>query len=105
DVADLYSNLAVLTAICDANRVIFLKYPGNYTFTGLGLTVESHSLSHRIGDAGMVGTCVEGVVDMLLAIDDYYAKKFAHLVYQLDSFTEGDGTVLDNCAAVWFQEM
>ena len=106
DVADVYANIAVLSAICDANRVIFLKYPGNYTFSGLGHTTESHSLSHRIGNAGMIGTCVPGVLDMLADIDDYYARKFAHLVGQLDSFAEGDGkTVLDNTAAIWFQEM
>ena len=26
-------NIAVLTAICDANRVIFMKYPPNYVFS------------------------------------------------------------------------
>jgi hypothetical protein len=41
---------------------------------------------------------------MLLTIDDYHAKKFAKLVGLLDSVEEGDGTVLDNCAAVWLSE-
>jgi hypothetical protein len=85
--------------------VIFLKYPGNYTFRGMGHTIESHSLSHRIGNAGMTGTCVAGVLGMLAEIDDYYARKFAYLVGQLDSFAEGNGTVLDHSATVWFQEM
>src|SRR5690606_287269 len=31
-------------------------------------------------------------------------SKFAHLVSQLDAIAEGEGTLLDNCAAVWFQE-
>jgi hypothetical protein len=105
DAADIYSNVAVLAAVCNANPVIFLKYPASYVFRGLGLEIEAHSLSHRIGDAGMSGTCVPGVTDMLLQIDDYYAKKFAHIVGLLNSINEGDGTVLDNTAAVWFQEM
>jgi hypothetical protein len=105
DAADIYSNVAVLAAVCNANPVIFLKYPGSYVFRGLGLETEAHSLSHRIGNAGMSGTCVAGVVDMLLTIDKYYAAKFAHIVKQLDSIAEGDGKVLDNTAAVWFQEM
>jgi hypothetical protein len=42
---------------------------------------------------------------MLATIDDYHARKFAHLVGLLDGVDEGDGTVLDNCAAVWFNEM
>jgi hypothetical protein len=106
DTADIYSNLAVLSALCNANPVTVLKYPGNYIFRGLGLESENHGLSHRIGDAGMQGTCVTGVLDMLQTIDEYYAKKFAHLVKQLDSISEGEGqTLLDNTAAVWIQEM
>jgi hypothetical protein len=105
DGADIYSNVAVLAAICNANPVIFMKYPGSYVFRGLDLGTEAHSLSHRIGNAGMTGTCVSGVLGMLMKIDEYYAQKFTHLVAQLDAVAEGDGTVLDNSAAVWFQEM
>jgi hypothetical protein len=82
-----------------------MKYPASYVFSGLGLTTEAHSLSHRIGNAGMSGTCVAGVVDMLLTIDRYYAAKYARIVQLLDSIQEGDGTVLDNTAAIWFNEM
>jgi Protein of unknown function (DUF1552) len=105
DTADIFSSVAVLAALCDYSRVTFLKYPGNYIFRGLGLESENHGLSHRIGDPGMQGVCVGGVLDMLQTIDDFYARKFAYLVGQLNSFNEGDGTVLDNTAAVWFQEM
>lgn len=102
--ADLMLNLAVLTAICDMNRVIFMKFPGTHVFSFLDLTGDSHGLSHRTGDAEMGGACVNNVLDMIHTIDDWYAQKFAHLVGQLDSFEEADGTVLDNSATVWFQE-
>jgi hypothetical protein len=105
DAADVYANVAVLSAICNYNPITVLKFPGSYTFSGLGLNTEAHSLSHRIGNAGMTGTCVNGVIDMLLTIDDYYTRKFAHLVELLNSIPEGDGKVLDNTAAVWMQEM
>jgi hypothetical protein len=105
DGADIYANLAVLAAVCNANPVIFIKYPGNYVYSGLGLTLESHSASHRLNNANMSGTCVEGVLGMITKIDEYYAKKFAYLVGQLNSINEGDGTLLDNTATVWFQEM
>ncbi|WP_437735793.1 DUF1552 domain-containing protein [Sorangium sp. So ce1335] len=104
DGADLYSNFAVLAAACNATPVIFLKYPANYAFRGLGMTMESASLSYRVGSAAMQGTCVPGVIDMLLTIDDFYARKLAHLVEQLDRIDEGDGTLLDNSAVVWFQD-
>ncbi|KYF54108.1 Tat pathway signal sequence, partial [Sorangium cellulosum] len=104
DGADLYSNLAVLAAACNANPVIVLKYPANYLFQGLGATIESASLSYRVGSASMQGTCVPGVIDMLLTIDDFYTRKLAHLVEQLNRIDEGDGTLLDNSAVVWFQD-
>jgi hypothetical protein len=105
DAADIYSNIAVLAALCNANNVIFLKYPGNYIFSGLGVSAENHGLSHRIGNANQGGDCVPGVNEDLEIIDRYYVEKFAHLVATLDSVSEGDGTLLDNCAAVWFQEL
>ena len=55
DGADMYSVLAVLAAACNYNPVIFLKYPPNYTFTGLGINNDSHNLSHRLDSANMTG--------------------------------------------------
>jgi hypothetical protein len=98
-------NLAMLTSICDSNRVIFMKMPPNYVYKNLGLTVESHGLSHRIGNANMGGACLDGVMEMIAKIDLFYAQQFAFLVKQLDSITEGDKTLLDNTATVWMQEM
>ena len=104
-VTDVIYDLALLTAVCDANRVIYIKMPPNYVFSFLGLTVESHALSHRIGSANMGGACLNGVMDMLHSIDVWYAQQFAKLVGKLDGFQEAGGTVLDNSATVWFQEM
>jgi hypothetical protein len=104
-IAPIMFDLATLTAICDANRVIFLKMPPNYVFSFLGLTSESASLAHRVGSAAMGGQCLVGVMDMLHSIDVWYAQQFASLVGKLDSISEGDGTLLDNTATVWFQQM
>jgi hypothetical protein len=105
DAADIYSNLAALAAVCNANPVIFLKYPGNYVYSALGVQLESHSASHRLNNANMSGTCVDGVLGMLTKIQDFYAAKFAHLVGLLNQIDEGNGTLLDNTATVWVQEM
>jgi hypothetical protein len=108
DGADIYSNVAVLAAVCNANPVIVLKYPPNWVFKALGLTTESHSLWTRLQNLGE-GQCTYDQVAAALAdlvkIDTYHATKFAYLVSQLGSIDEGDGTVLDNSAAVWFQEV
>jgi hypothetical protein len=105
DGADLVSNLAVLAAACNANPVIVLKYPGSYLFKGLGISTESASLSGRLDNAGMNGPCAPDALKNLLTVDDYYAQKFAHLVGALESVAEGDGTLLDHSAAIWFNEM
>jgi hypothetical protein len=105
DGADIYSAIAALSASCNANPVIFMKYPGNYLFKGLGINTESHSVSHRLDNAGMSGSCLPNAVNYLLQIDTYYAQKFANLVKMLDSIPEGGGTVLDNSVAIWFNEM
>jgi hypothetical protein len=105
DNADLYSAIAALTAACNANPVIFLKYPNNFVFSGLGINADAHNQSHRLDNAGMQGACVPDAVQNLLKIDGYYAQKFANLVKYLDSMGEGDGTVLDNTVAIWMNEM
>jgi hypothetical protein len=105
DGADINSAIAVLSAACNSNPVIFMKYPGNYVFKGLGINTESHSLSHRLDNAGMQGSCLPNAVKMLLQVDAYYTQKFANLVQMLDSISEGDGTLLDHSATVWFNEM
>jgi hypothetical protein len=105
DRADVYSSIAVLTSVCNANPVVMLKYPQSFNFSGLGITAESEGLAGRLGNAGMDGPCLENAIEWLLKIDAYYASKFAKIVGMLNDISEGDGlTALDNTAAVWFQE-
>ncbi|HYQ42951.1 MAG TPA: DUF1552 domain-containing protein [Polyangiaceae bacterium] len=104
DNADLYAAIATLAAACNANPVIFLKFPSNFIFKGLGISADSHNLSHRLDNANMSGPCVPNAVENLLKIDGYYAQKFANLVRMLDSINEGDATLLDNLTAVWLSD-
>lgn len=106
DGADMYSVMAVLSAVCNYNPVTFLKYPPNYVFSGLSIPEEAHALSHRLSNANMSGSCYPNALNLLRTIDTYYATKFAKLVGMLDGIKNPDGsTLLDNTAAVWFQEM
>jgi hypothetical protein len=105
---DLMLNLIALTLICDMNRSIILLYPGYVTFNWEGImhTHEHHGLSHRTGDFGVGGACkVDGVLDMIHAIDKWYASKYAKLVGLLDSISEGGGKLLDNTATMWLPEL
>jgi hypothetical protein len=105
DNADLYSAIAALTVACNANPVVLLRYPNNYTYTGLGINADSHNQSHRLDSANMQGPCVANAVKNLITIDTYYATKFANLVSYLDKIPEGGGTVLDNSVAFWMNEL
>jgi len=102
--APVWMDLAVLTAICDMNRVIFLKMPAAYVFKFLGLTGDAASLSQRTGNAAMGGACVANVLEQIHTIDKWYAQQFAYLVGRLDSVMEGDRKLLDNTATVWLNE-
>jgi len=105
DGADLYSVMAVLAAACNYNPVIFLKYPGNYIYSGIGVNADSDNLSHHLDNAGLTGTCYPDVINLVRKVDTYYATKFAKLVGMLDGIKNGDGsTLLDSSAAVWFQD-
>ena len=114
--ANVFQDLAVLSALCDANRVIFMKMPANGNFSSVvnytdstGKTQkignDAHSISHRIGNALMGGQCVPDAIAQIHAVDKFYADRFAYLVGHLDSFSEGDVKLLDNTATVWIQEM
>jgi len=102
--ADLSTAIAVLAAVCQQNPVIFLKYPQDFVFKGLGLQTSNMQLASRIENSPLTGSCDSGVIDALLTIDDYYVRRFAKLLEMLDGFDEGDGKLLDHTAAVWFQE-
>jgi len=102
DGADVFSNLAVLAAACDASPAIVLRYPDNFVYSGLGITRDADTLAHRTGDSTMQGTCVPDVVDLLSVIDRFHAGKFAYLVGRLAELNDGDGSLLDQLAAVWF---
>ena len=92
DNADLYSAIAALTAACNANPVVvLLRFPNNFTYSGLGINADSHNQSHRLINANMQGPCVADAVANLMKIDTYYATKFANLVKYLDNIPEGGG--------------
>ena len=102
----MYSAMAVLAAACNYNPVIFLKYPPNYMFSGLGINADSHNLLTAWTTRACRGTCYPNSLTLLQTIDKYYASKFAKLVSMLDSIKKGDGsTLLDSTATVWFNEM
>jgi len=96
-----YAQMDVLAAAiaCDLTRVATLQWGGTgvYSpFLGSTFTKDHHTISHD--DQSAPGSPIE-------VIQNWYAKHFAYLLGKLDSMAEGNGTVLDNTAVVWFSEI
>ena len=104
--ANVMQDLAVLTALCDSNRVIFMKMPPNFVYKNLGLTVESHS--HLPPDRQRQHG--RHVRPNALGHDPHDRQVLRAAVRvprrQAGQLQRGNRkTVLDNTATVWFQEM
>jgi hypothetical protein len=102
-------NLAALTMICDANRVVLQHNQSfvTYNFDGMDTPADHHGISHRTGSAAVGGDTYdpEYYEPFIKVIDDWLGKKYAQFVKILDSIPEGDGTLLDNTATMWLPEL
>jgi hypothetical protein len=104
---DLMIQLIALTMMCDANRMIVLQWPGYVTFKWDGMMHEydHHGISHRNGSVAVGGTCIDGVIEQIKQIDDWYTGRYVKLVSLIDSIAEGEGTMLDSSAVMWLPEL
>lgn len=89
---------------CGATRIASLQWDravSHRTFPWLGLSNDKdtdghHKLAHDATDSAL---------NKLIKINTWYAEQFAYLLKALDSYPEGDGTVLDNTVVLWCSEM
>jgi len=83
---------------CDVTRVASLQLSygfSNVTHTWLGHDTAHHTMSHDETDRRQE----------LQDIDNWYSQQILYLLQKLDSFAEGDGTMLDNTLVVWGREL
>lgn len=103
DVARQQVDLMVTALACDQTRVASLQCSTavnacRFSFLDPSVSHEGHSLSHA-GDSN------EGMQPDWERNLTWYAELFAYLLQQLDSIPEGDGTLLDNTAILWGNEI
>lgn len=97
EVGDAQMRLLASALACDATRFASLQW--SRAFSGvrhewIGKTESHHHYSH------------DGVSDEPnVEIDRWYAEKFRDLLLLLDSYPEGNGTLLDNTIVVWGREL
>ncbi len=84
---------------CNLTRVATLQWGGTGVYApylGAAFKTDHHAISHE--DQSAAGSPIE-------VIQNWYAKHFAYLLGKLDAMPEGNGSVLDNTAVVWFSEI
>lgn len=76
-----------------------------YTVGGVKLP-RFHWISHRINSDGSTGTPIANAVDLHASVDRLQLQLFRHLLDRLDSYASPyGGTLLDDCAAVWTNDL
>jgi hypothetical protein len=76
-----------------------------FSWDGINHQYDHHGISHRDGTFDVDNQCVDGVMEMIAQIDNWYAGKYAKLVGLLDSIPEGEGTLLENTTTMWMNEL
>ncbi len=94
--ARLMYDIMVLGFQTDSTRIATLMLDnagGGRVYKEVGVNDGHHSLSHHRNDAGKVKD--------LSTIDHYLVEQFAYFLKQLDSISEGEGTLLDHSMVLY----
>jgi hypothetical protein len=97
----LQMDLAAAALACDQTRIITIQWSyseSEHLFQFLNLTGNHHGISH---DFASSGTNFEAYNK----IQTWYAERVADFLTTLDSYPEGDGTLLDNTLVLWGTEI
>ena len=112
-VTQMHMDLVALSFACDYSRVATIQMgQGNdgtqFTIPGYrgGQQLPRfHQISHRIFGDGDVGDPIDGAQEMHHEIDKLHARLFRYLLDKLASYSQPNGTLLDNSVAVWTNDL
>jgi hypothetical protein len=99
ETGQLQMDLAAAALACDQTRIITLQWnyaESEHLFPFLGLTRNHHNISHDWTGPGF---------EEYSQIQAWFAEQLAYLLTKLDSYPEGDGTLLDNTVVFWGSEI
>lgn len=88
-------DLTVLAFQTDTTRVSTYigSTPNGVSYPELGFTDQHHSVTHHNNQADKV--------DKVAKITEFNVSQFAYMLQRMQSLTEGEGTLLDNCIMLW----
>jgi hypothetical protein len=94
-------DLAVAALACDLTRILTFQWSyseSEHLFQFLNITGNHHGISHDFATSGTN-------YDAYNKIQTWYAQQFLAFLTKLDSYKEGDRTLLDNCVILWATEI
>jgi hypothetical protein len=98
---ELQMDLAAAALACDQTRIITVQWSyseSEHLFQFLNLTGNHHGISHDFASSG-------ANFEAYNKIQTWYAERVAAFLTKLDSYPEGDGTLLDNTLVLWGSEI
>jgi hypothetical protein len=108
-IVQLQMNLIALAFACDYTRAATLQIGDGNDSTEWwidGVKQPSfHMISHRIYSDGSEGDPIPDAVNKHHQIDRIHARLFRHLLDRLSMYGTETGTLLDDCAAVWTNDL
>lgn len=105
----LQMNLIALAFACDYTRAATLQIgdgnDGTEWWIDGAKQPNFHMISHRIYSHGSEGDPIPDAVNKHHQIDRIHARLFRHLLDRLSIYGTDSGTLLDDCAAVWTNDL
>ncbi len=99
ETGQLQMDLAAAALACDQTRIITLQWnysESEHLFPFLGLSGNHHNISHSWNGQGF---------EEYGMIQEWFSEQMLYLLQKLDSYPEGDGTLLDNTIVFWGTEI
>ena len=92
-------DLMVMALACDLTRVATFQLDiDTWEFLNIDTSISLHNRTH-------MGWASKSNKDWLLDTHLWHSQLFASLLGKLAAIPEGNGTLLDNCAVLWINEM
>lgn len=98
-IGKLQMDMMAAALACDLTRIATIQWSyaeSEHLYPFLGLTENHHAISHQWNAAGD---------EKYMKIHTWLAEQLAYLLGKLDSYAEGDRTLLDNTVVLWVTEI
>jgi hypothetical protein len=110
DITKMFMDIIALSFACDLKRSATLQIGNGNDQTIYSINGPSypfHWISHRIQGDGASGSAptIDNAADLHYQVNRIHARWFKYLLDQLDQYTTATGTLLDDCVAMWTNDL